>query len=103
MTITVGLVTVCYGSAARYLGMLAAATGRYEVAADHFEEALAMDAALGAHPWLAHTQAEYAGLLRRRGDRTSIERAEALAGEAVVTAAKLGMVRLQQRLRAVAN
>jgi tetratricopeptide (TPR) repeat protein len=99
MTITVGLVTVCYGSAARFLGMLAAALDKREVAADHFEHALDMDGALGARPWLAHTRAEYAALLRRRGDRASIERAEILAQKAMTTAVELGMARLQRRLQ----
>jgi len=55
MTITVGISTVCYGSANRYLGMLAATLGDVDGAAEHFERALEMNAALGARTWLAHT------------------------------------------------
>ena len=99
MTITSGLVTVCYGSASRYLGMLAAALGEQKKAVEHFEHALAMNAALGARPWLAHTQAEYARLLKARGDPAAVRQAAALTREALTTAADLGMPRLDQRLQ----
>jgi hypothetical protein len=36
MTITAGIVTVCYGAASRYLGMLAAALGEFDKAGAHF-------------------------------------------------------------------
>ena len=45
---------------------------RWEEAAQHFEDALAMNARMGARPWLAHTQHEYAVMLLARdqpGDR----------------------------------
>ena len=100
MTITAGIVTVCYGAASRYLGMLAATLGEFDEAQGHFEHALAMNAAMGARPWLAHTKAEYALLLRRRGGRGVPERAERMANEAWEIAAKLDMVRLKQRLQA---
>jgi class 3 adenylate cyclase/tetratricopeptide (TPR) repeat protein len=103
MTITTGLVTVCYGSASRYLGMLAAVLGDHEAAVDHFEHALSMNTTLGARPWLAHTQFEYARVLRGRGDHASVRRAEALTSEASAIAAKLGMVRLQQRLQTIVH
>jgi hypothetical protein len=91
--------TVCYGSASRYLGMLAVTLGDHEAATEHFEHALAMNAALGARPWLAHTQGEFARLLSRRGDPHAIKRAAALTNAALVTAAELGMTRLQRRLQ----
>jgi tetratricopeptide (TPR) repeat protein len=103
MAIAVGVATICYGSASRYLGMLAATLGDHNAAAGHFERALTMNATLGARSWLAHTQAEYARLLRGRGDRSSIVRAESLANAAWATAAELGMVRLQRRLQTTAH
>ena len=69
MTITAGIVTVCYGAASRYLGMLAATLGEFDKAEAHFEHALEMNHRMGARPWLAHTKAEYALLLRRRAGR----------------------------------
>jgi tetratricopeptide (TPR) repeat protein len=99
MTITAGIVTVCYGAASRYLGMLAATLGEFDRAEAHFEHALDMNARMGARPWLAHTKAEYALLLRRRGGKGVSERAEMLANEAWEIAAELDMVRLKKRLQ----
>ena len=99
MTITAGIVTVCYGAASRYLGMLATTLGEFDKAEAHFEHALDMNARIGARPWLAHTKAEYALLLRRRGAKGVSERAEVLANEAWEIAAELDMVRLKKRLQ----
>ncbi|HZZ23071.1 MAG TPA: tetratricopeptide repeat protein, partial [Roseiarcus sp.] len=99
MTITIGVVTVCYGAASRYLGMLAATLGEFDKAEAHFEHALKMNERIGARPWLAHTKAEYTLLLRCRGRRGDSERAEALANEAWEIAAELDMVRLKRRLQ----
>ena len=99
MTITAGIVTVCYGAASRYLGMLAATLGAFDQTEAHFEHALEMNQRIGARPWLAHTKAEYALLLRRRGRRGDSERAEALANEAWKIAAELDMVLLKRRLQ----
>lgn len=103
MTITAGIATVCYGSASRYLGMLAVTMGDQKAALEHFEHALTMNAAMGARPWLAHAQGELARLLLKRADHDAIKRAEALTNEAWATAAELGMVRLQRRLKASAH
>jgi len=99
MTITAGIVTVCYGAASRYLGMLAATLGDFDNAEAHFEHALEMNERMGALPWLAHTKAEYALLLRRRGGKGTSERAEVLANQAWKIAAELDMVRLKLRLQ----
>ena len=50
------------GSVSRYLGLLAATTGRRDEAAGHFENALAVNERLGARSWLARTEADYARL-----------------------------------------
>jgi DNA-binding SARP family transcriptional activator/tetratricopeptide (TPR) repeat protein len=60
------------GSISRYLGLLATMTERWRDAERHFDAALAMNARMGARPWLAHTQRDYARMLRARdqpGDR----------------------------------
>ena len=75
------------GSAARYLGLLAAATERPEAAERHFEEALVMNARSGFRPWLALTQEDFAQLLAHRG----VARARELAEAARATFAELGM------------
>jgi DNA-binding SARP family transcriptional activator len=58
--VVIGLATVCLGSAARYLGKLAATVGRESQAVEHFERALAANQALRAPVCLAHTQLDYA-------------------------------------------
>jgi len=80
-----------FGSAARYLGLLAGVMGRLDDAASHFEEALAANARMGARPYLAHTQHEFARMLLARGGPGDAERAAALLGEALETARELGM------------
>jgi tetratricopeptide (TPR) repeat protein len=51
------------GSVSRSLGVLAAAIGRRDDAARHFEDALAMNARMGARPWVARTQHDYGRML----------------------------------------
>jgi len=99
MTIMAGVLTVCYGSAGRYLGLLAATLAAWERAEEHFEAALQVNGSMGALPWLAHTQWDYARMLRRRGRVADLERSEALLSEAWTTANRLDMVALKTRLR----
>lgn len=100
MTVTTGVNTVCYGSAGRYLGILADVLGQWDLAEELFEEALRMNREMAAWPWLAHTQRDMAHMLRRRGRTTDIARADTLLGEAWTTAERLGMVALKNKLRA---
>ena len=51
---------VALGCVARYLGLLAATTGRTEVAARHFEDAVAYNERIGARPWVALTLHDHA-------------------------------------------
>ena len=91
------------GSVARYLGRLAALLDRPEEAVRHFELALRIETSLGARPWAAHTQYEYARLLATSpasGDRS---RARDLVGRARGTARKLGMVVLEDRVAQLAR
>jgi tetratricopeptide (TPR) repeat protein len=75
------------GSMSRGLGQLAALLGRTDDAARHFEDAIAMNGRMGARPWLAYTQHDYARLLESRNP----ERAAALLAAARATYAELGM------------
>jgi len=63
----------CIGAVDRSLGVLAATLGSFDYAAEHFESALAINAACESPPWVAETQLAYARMLRPRdaaGDRT---------------------------------
>jgi tetratricopeptide (TPR) repeat protein len=79
------------GSTSRPLGIVATLLGRLEDAARHFEEALRMNETMGARPWLAHTQEEYARMLLRRNAPADRERAEELVARAQATYLELGM------------
>jgi len=57
---------VCIGSVSRPLGILAAMMARWEDAARHFQDALAMNAKAGARPWVARAEYDYARMLVRR-------------------------------------
>jgi len=99
MTVTAGIVTVCYGSAGRFLGALADVLGDWDRSEEHFEEALRMDRDMHAWPWLAHAQHRYAHMLRRRGRHGDITHADALLNESLATASRLNMTALLTRLR----
>ena len=79
------------GSISRYLGLLATATERWTEAAQHFEDAIEMNERMGARPWLAHTQHDYAQMLLARDDAGDRTRALELMGHANATYRALGM------------
>jgi tetratricopeptide (TPR) repeat protein len=87
-----------YGSVARYLGKLATTMRRWDEAERHFEEALAMNAAMDARPWLAHTQYHYACMLLSRDRAGDSGKAAPLLRDALATARELGMLALEQRI-----
>jgi tetratricopeptide (TPR) repeat protein len=82
---------VALGPVARYLGILASTTSRWDEAAAHFEDAIAMNARIGARPLLAHTQHDYARMLLKRDQPGDRERARELVAEGVATYRALGM------------
>ncbi len=101
--VVAGPASVCYGSAARYLGLLAELLSRCDAAAAHFEEALKMNQRLGALPLVAHTQHEHAGLLFRRGNAGDRDRALELLARSLETARQLGMAPLVEQAAALAE
>ena len=62
--------------------MLATVLGEWARAEEHFEAALALNRALGARTWIAHTSFEYARMLLARAVRRRPDAAAALLGEA---------------------
>jgi tetratricopeptide (TPR) repeat protein len=90
--VVIGLAVVCNGSAARYLGRLAATMGSERDATAHFERALVADAALKAPVCLARTQLAYASMLGPDSPR-----ARALLASATATAEKLQLSAVLRR------
>jgi class 3 adenylate cyclase/tetratricopeptide (TPR) repeat protein len=99
MTITAGVNAVCYGSAQRYLGLLADTMGSREPAEEHFENALAFNERLKAPLWVAHTQCDYGRMLQGRGTPADLKRADSLLEAAWSTASRLGLGALTGKLR----
>jgi DNA-binding SARP family transcriptional activator len=89
--VAVGYPEISLGSVSRFLGIAASTTGRFDEAARHFEDALAMNERIGARPWLARTQDDYAQMLLARGDPGDEEKARSLLDGARATYRELGM------------
>jgi DNA-binding CsgD family transcriptional regulator/tetratricopeptide (TPR) repeat protein len=88
----------CHGATARYLGLLAATMCRWEDAQRHFAEALTMHARMGAEPWLAHSQYDYASMLLARAQPSDHTKAGALLEAALTISRTLGMRVLAERV-----
>jgi DNA-binding SARP family transcriptional activator len=91
VNVVAGFGVACFGSAARFLGKLAATLGAEVDAERHFDQALAENRRLQSAPLVAHTQLDYA-LALGRGSR-----AQRMVDEAAVTAAELGLAALARR------
>ena len=91
------------GSLARYLGLLATTMRRSEEAELHFEDALEMNAQMGARPWLAHTQHDYARMLLARDGAGDRERAQEFIVAALATYRELSMESYAARASSLAQ
>ena len=91
LTITVNNGGACIGAASGVLGLLAATTGRWDDAESHFKDAIAMNERIGARPWVARVQLNYAEMLLERGAEGDRRRALELLQRALSTFEELGM------------
>ena len=98
------------GSASRALGMLATVLGRFADAASHYDHALRMNTNMDAHPWIAHTEHDYARMLAARDRTGDYERALELTRNSLERYRSLGMdsfareaARLERTLSAAAE
>ena len=98
--VMIGHLVACYGSADRYLGMLAATLEEPGLAEEHFEKAMEQNKGMAASTWLAHTAYEYGRFLLGRG-RGARDRAEARLGEAAALAERIGMEGLLGKVRSL--
>jgi DNA-binding SARP family transcriptional activator len=79
------------GSASRVLGMLATVLERFADAVSHYDDALRMNTSMGARPWAAHTEHDYARMLLARDEPGDRERALQLIRSALECYRNLGM------------
>jgi tetratricopeptide (TPR) repeat protein len=86
------------GSVSRALGVLATVLGRLDDAERHYDHAVAMNQGMGARPWVAHTQHDYAKMLLGRDTPGDRERASELLREASATCDDLAMVALGSKV-----
>src|SRR5262249_34712269 len=82
------------GCGGRLLGLLCATMRKWPQAQRHFEDALAMNARIGARAPLAHTQRDYAAMLLARGAPGDRDRAGGLLHQALESARTLGLAGL---------
>lgn len=93
--ITTNFGTSCLGTVQLPLARLSALLGDPERAVDHYRDAIASTAAMGAHPWLAEAQIGLAALLLERAGPDSIDEAQALATEAAAAGRSLRLHRFE--------
>lgn len=96
--VVAGFADGCRGPVAHLLGILATVLLRWEEAEQHFTSAIAMSESMGARPFLAHSQYEYAVMLCRRDQPGGRTHALTLLDAAQEAADRLGMVRLQEKV-----
>ncbi|MBE2316513.1 protein kinase [Solirubrobacter sp. CPCC 204708] len=89
----------CFGSAERFLGLLAATFGDIDLASEHFEAALVLNADRGVLPLIPFIRAEYAQRLLGRGTPADGERARELLVTAYHEAEAAQITMLVARLR----
>ncbi|MDA0178708.1 protein kinase [Solirubrobacter phytolaccae] len=89
----------CFGSAERFLGLLAATFGDVDAASEHFEACLALNADRGVLPLIPFIRVEYAQRLLARGTPEDGVRARELVTTAYREAEAAGIEMLLARLK----
>jgi hypothetical protein len=89
------------GAVDRYLGLLAQTLGGLADAEEHFQHSIALNERMGARPWVAHTEHDYARMLLERDGPGDRERALGLLAPCLETARELGMVALRKTVEAL--
>jgi tetratricopeptide (TPR) repeat protein len=92
---------ISLGPIARFLGLLASATLRWDDAERHFRSAIDLGARIGARPSLAHANEDYARMLLERGRPDDIAKASELVEQAYAGYSELGMAYWASRVAAL--
>ena len=94
---------IATGSVSRYLGILASTRQRWTEGERHFEAALELNDRIGARPWLAHSQLDYAEMLLARDPDADRDKAGQLLSQAMRTYRELGMDKWAARAGALVS
>ncbi len=89
--LTIAYNIACLGSTRHWLGLLAGTLREWDNAIAHFEAAIETNARVGARPYLARSQHEYARMLIERNESGDKDKAHNLLTEATATYRELGM------------
>jgi tetratricopeptide (TPR) repeat protein len=95
--IVTGSAALCFGSASRYLGLLAAQAGDLDQAVAYLEEGLAQNRSMRARPQVVRSYLDLAEALLRRGRAADRDRALDLLARGATEARSLGMPALAAR------
>jgi len=87
------------GSVERPLALLAATMKQWDLATVHFEQAIDSNSRMGAKPFLAATQLEYATMLLDRGHQDDRPKARQLLLSALAVTVELGMKSVEAQAR----
>ena len=93
----IGYCSFCWGSVRHWLGIISTILRRWDEAEQHFEAALMINLRVGARPWLAKTEYDYARMLSRWGEEPM--RARRHLSKCAALAEQLGMSRLLEKIR----
>ena len=93
----------CQGSVSRPLGVLASTLRRYDAAACHFADAVAMNERIGSPLWIARTRYDEAAMLLRCDQPADRERAGQLVAQALEVAERHRLVALARRAHHLAQ
>jgi len=99
----VGASLLSLGHMGRYLGLLAATLGRRGDATAHFELAIERNRQMGAWPWLALSEFDFARVLSASRVASDQNKAKRLLDDATGIAERIGMTGWLERMRAVAR
>jgi hypothetical protein len=86
-----------WGPVDRYVALLSGTLDRLDDADEQFAAAAELARRMGATPWLARTQIEWAELLERRNRVGDSDKAAVLRTEALATARRLGLAGVEKR------
>jgi class 3 adenylate cyclase len=92
-----GWYEACFGSASRILGSLAGLLRNFDHAEKHFIDALTTNEGIGALPWIAHNQRDYAAMLLDRSAPGDEEKALVLI-KAMATSRALALREVERGL-----